>query len=103
MRHQVQLDNHAVAALRVDGLLQRRRIGGVPGRQHDEEALLGKLLGDGAADTPAYADGQVAVVEHLPMRQFGIAAIGLPLGGRPNHDGDRFDGLGSLWIPYLIV
>ena len=47
------------------------------------EALLGKLLGDGAADAPAHADGQVAVVEHLAVRQFGVAAIGLPLGGRP--------------------
>ena len=92
MRHQVQLDNHAFAALLLDGLLQRRRIGGIPGRQHDEEALLGKLLGDGTADAPAHADGQVAVVEHLAVRQFGIAAIGLPLGCRPNHDGDLFTG-----------
>ncbi len=92
VRHQVQLDNHTFAALRADGLLQRRRIGGTPGRQHDDEALLGKLLGDGAADAPAYADGQVTVVEHLPVRQLGIAAVGLPLGGRPHHDGDRFAG-----------
>jgi hypothetical protein len=32
VRHQVQLDNHTFAALRADGLLQRRRIGGTPGR-----------------------------------------------------------------------
>jgi hypothetical protein len=92
VRHQVQLDNHTFAALLSDGLLQRCRIGGMPGRQHDDEALLGELLGDGAADAPAHADGQVAVVEHLPVRQLGIAAISLPLGGRPNHDGDRFAG-----------
>ena len=75
-----------------DGFLQRRRIGGIAGRQHDHEALLGKLLGDGTADAPAHTDGQVAVVEHLAVRQLGIAAICLPLGGRPHHDGDLFTG-----------
>ncbi len=34
-------------------------------------------------DAQVHADGQVTVVEPLPVRQLGIAAIGLPLGGRP--------------------
>jgi NAD(P)-dependent dehydrogenase (short-subunit alcohol dehydrogenase family) len=36
--------------------------------------------------------GHVAVVEHLPVRQLGIAAIGLPLGGRPHYDGNLLTG-----------
>ena len=79
-------------ALRVDGLFQRRGIGGLPGRQHDHEALLGKLLRDGAADTPADTDGQVTVVDHSAVCQLRIATIGLPFGGRPYHDGDRLTG-----------
>jgi hypothetical protein len=71
-----------------DGLLQRRGIGGMTGRQDDEKPPLGKLLGDGAADAPADPDRYVPVVEHLAVRQFGVASIGLPLGGSPNHNGD---------------
>ena len=92
MRYEVHLDRHALAALRLDGLRQRRRIGGGPGGQHDEEAFLGEFLGNGAADAPADADGQVAVVEGPAMRQPGIAAVGLPLGGCADDDGDLFTG-----------
>jgi hypothetical protein len=67
-RHQVQLDSHALAALLVDRLFQRSGIGAVPSRKHYEEAFLGKLLGDGTPDAPADADGQVTIIEHLPMR-----------------------------------
>lgn len=66
--------------------------GAVPGRQHHEEAFLGKFLGDGTADAPAAADEEVAVIEHSSVRQFRIAAISLPLGGRPNYDGDLLTG-----------
>jgi hypothetical protein len=58
------------------------------GRPDDENPLLGKLLGDGAAAAPTDPDGYVAVVEHLAVRQLGVASIGLPLGGSPNHNGD---------------
>jgi len=98
----VQLDNHTATALRFDGLLQRYGIGGLSGRQHDQEALCGKLLGDGAADTPAYAHGRSLSSSTFPVCQLSIAAIGLPLGGRPHHDGDRLTGCGSLWIPSLL-
>ncbi len=59
------------------------------GRQHDHEAFLGKLLGDGAPHAPAHADGEGAIVERLPVREEGVAAVGLPLGGRSHHDGNR--------------
>src|SRR5437899_8687478 len=62
------------------------------GRQNDDEALLGESLGDGPADAPADADGDVAIVERLAVRQFGVAAIGLPLGGGPDHHGDLLAG-----------
>ena len=62
------------------------------GRQHDHKALLGKLLGDGSADPPAHADRDLAVVEHLTVGQLGVASIGLPLGGGPDHDGDLLTG-----------
>ena len=58
------------------------------GCQDDEEPLPGKLLGDGTADAPADPGGHVAVVEHLAVRQLGVASIRLPLGGRPDHNGD---------------
>jgi hypothetical protein len=58
------------------------------GRQDDEKPLPGKLLGDGAADAPADPYGYVAVVEHLAVRQLGVASIRLPLGGCANHNGD---------------
>jgi hypothetical protein len=76
----------------VDRLFQRSGIGAVPGRQYHKKALLGKLLGDGTADAPTDADGQVTIIEHLPKRQFGIAAIGLPLRCRSNHNSDRLTG-----------
>ena len=75
MRHQVQLDNHAFATLLLDCLLQPGGIGGIPGRQHDEEAFCGKLLSDGTADPPARTDGYIAVVDHLTVREFGVTAI----------------------------
>jgi hypothetical protein len=75
-----------------DGFLERRGIGGLAGRQNDEEALSGELLGDRAADAPPYAHREIAVIEHLAVRQPGVAPIGLPLGGRPDHDGDLFAG-----------
>jgi hypothetical protein len=46
------LDRHSLAALRLDGLRQRRRIAGGPGVQHDEEAFLGEFLGYGATVSP---------------------------------------------------
>ena len=46
------LDRHALTALRLDGLRQRRRIAGGPGVQHDEEAFLGEFLGYGATVSP---------------------------------------------------
>ena len=68
LRYEVQFDGQAFAALRLDRLLQRRGVGGGPGRQHDQEALFSEFLGDGTADTPADADGQIAVVDSLSMR-----------------------------------
>ena len=53
---------------------------------------FGELLGDGAADAPAHADGDVAVVERLAVRQLGVASIRLPLRGGANHDGDLLPG-----------
>jgi len=48
--------------------------------------------GHGAADAPAYADRDIAVIEHFAVRQLGVAPIGLPLGDRPDDDGDLFAG-----------
>src|SRR6516164_10488112 len=87
---EIQLHRHAFAALCLDGLRKRRSVARGSRRQHDEEALLGKLLGESATDAPAYTDGQSAVIEHLAVRQFGVAAIGLPFGGCADHDGDLF-------------
>jgi Homeodomain-like domain len=56
-------------------LSQRRRIGGGSRRQHDEEALFDDLLGYVAADTPVYADGQVAVVRRLSLHGHGTNAV----------------------------
>jgi hypothetical protein len=78
--------------LRLDGLPSAAALAAGPGRQHDKEALLGELLGDGAADTPADADGEVAVVDRLAVRELGVAPVGLPLGGGANDDGDLFTG-----------
>jgi hypothetical protein len=91
-RHQVELDDHRFAALLDDGLLQCRGIRGPTCRQDDEKTLPGEFLGDGAADAPADADGNRAVVEHLAVRQFGVASIGLPFGGCSNHNGDLLTG-----------
>src|SRR5262249_16609768 len=58
-------------------------------RQHREEALLGELLRERAADAPAGADRQRTVVERLAVRELGVAPIGLPLRGGANDNGDR--------------
>jgi hypothetical protein len=92
LRYEVHLDRHALSAFRLDGLRQRRRIGRGPGGQHDEEALLGELLGDGAPDAPADAHGQVAVVDGPAVCQPGVAPVGLPLGGCTDDDGHLFTG-----------
>ena len=60
---EVQLDDHALAPLFVDCCLQRDGVGGGTSGQHCEEALFCEFLGDGSADAPAHAHGQVAVVE----------------------------------------
>src|SRR6266851_9500336 len=88
LRNQVHLDDHALAALLADGLLQYCRIGLLAGCQYDEEALLRELLGDSAPDAPSHADGQSTVVDSPAVSQQGIAPVRLPLGGRADHDGD---------------
>ena len=74
-RHQIQLDNHAVAALLLDCRLQGRRVGRAAGGENDEKALLCELLGYCAADAPTHAHRKVAVIEHPAVRQLGIPAI----------------------------
>ena len=86
---EIELDDHAVAALIPDRRRQARRIGLAAGRQDDEESLAGELLGDGAADAPADADGQVAVIHRLAMDQLGVAAIRLPFRRGAHDHGDR--------------
>ncbi len=85
----VELDDHAVAALVLDRRHQARRVGRAARRQHDEEAFAGELLGDGAADAPAHADGQDTVIHRLAMDQPGVAAVRLPLRRGADDDGDR--------------
>ena len=89
-QRQVKLHDCAVSALLVDGSLQRRRVGSITGGQHGQESFLGEFLGNGAADSPAHADGQFAVIELAAVDQLGVAAIRLPLGCRADDDGDRF-------------
>ena len=101
---QVEFHDGAVAALFVDGGLQRRRVGSIAGGQHREETLLGELLGDGSAHAPAHADGQIAVVDFPAVDQLCVAAVGLPFGGRPNHDGDRLAISGHVYsLPYVMA
>ena len=65
LRGEIQLDDHALADLLADSRSQRCGIGFRARGQHDEEALLRKLLRYRAADTPAHR----AVVQRLAMRQ----------------------------------
>ena len=61
-----------------------------PPHMQEEEAFLREFLRDGAADAPAHPDGQIAVVDRLAVRQLGVPAVGLPLGGGADDDGDLF-------------
>jgi hypothetical protein len=88
LRDEIQLDDHAFAALLADGRRQSRCIGLVAGRQHSEETLLRELLRHRAADAPAHADRQFAVIHWVAMRQQGIAALSLPFGGGADHHSD---------------
>jgi hypothetical protein len=72
----------------MDGFLQPGRVRGLARRQRGDEAFLGELLGDGAADAPAHAHRHVAIVQRLAVRQLGIAAVRLPLRRRPHHHRD---------------
>ena len=88
LRDKIQFDDHALAALFADCLRQPRGVGFPAGRQHGEETFLREFLRDRAADPPPHADLDIAVVDRMAMRQQGVAALGLPLGGGADHDGD---------------
>src|SRR6202040_3300939 len=88
LRDEIELDDHAFAALLADGRRQSRSIGLVAGGQHSEETLLRELLRDRATDAPAHADRQLAVIHWVAVRQQGIAALSLPFGGGADHDSD---------------
>ena len=88
LRHEIELDDHALAALLADRRRERRGIGLVAGRQHREKALLGEFLRDGAANAPSDADRHVAVVDRVAMRQHRVAAVRLPFRSGADHDAD---------------
>src|SRR5262249_34547116 len=87
---EIELDDHAVAALVLDCRRKARGIIGTAGRHDDKVPFAGELLGNGAAHTPPRADRQVAVVGRFAVGQFGVAATPLPFGGGADPPAARF-------------
>jgi len=85
---EIQLDDHALAALVGDGLGEAFGVGPRPRGHDDEEAFLGELLGDRAADAPARAHRHVGVAHgRAAADEPGVASVRLPLRGRADHHG----------------